>query len=72
MHGSSSPPDHRERKNAELILDKDFILARVDERLYGSFIEHLGRSVYGGIYDPGNPKSDQHGYRLDVIEMIKN
>ena len=54
-----------------MILDKDFQIARVDERLFGSFIEHLGRSVYGGIYDPGNPKSDQNGFRLDVIEMVK-
>jgi alpha-L-arabinofuranosidase len=53
-------------KKADLILDKDFIISRVDERLYGSFIEHLGRSVYGGIYDPGSPKSDQNGFRQDV------
>lgn len=61
----------KETKKAELILDKDFQIARVDERLFGSFIEHLGRAVYGGIYDPGNPKSDQNGFRCDVIEMVK-
>lgn len=60
-----------ETKKVDLILDKDFAIARVDERLYGSFIEHLGRAVYGGIYDPGNPKSDENGFRRDVIEMIK-
>ena len=63
--------NNKETKKAKLILDKDFSIARIDERLYGSFIEHLGRSVYGGIYDPGNPKSDVNGFRLDVIEMIK-
>jgi alpha-N-arabinofuranosidase len=63
--------NNRETKKADLILDKDFITSRVDERLYGSFIEHLGRSVYGGIYEPGNPKSDQNGFRRDVIEIIK-
>jgi alpha-L-arabinofuranosidase len=57
--------------DATLILDKDFSIARVDERLFGSFVEHLGRAVYGGIYDPGNPKSDENGFRRDVIEMIK-
>jgi alpha-N-arabinofuranosidase len=62
---------NKETKKAKLILDKDFIVAKVDERLFGSFIEHLGRSIYGGIYDPGNPKSDQNGFRRDVIEMIK-
>ncbi len=49
---------------ASLVLDRDFALARVDDRLFGSFIEHLGRAVYGGIYDPGNPKSDENGFRL--------
>ena len=68
-----NPPRSRikETKKAELILDKDFQIARVDERLFGSFIEHLGRAVYGGIYDPGNPKSDQNGFRYDVIEMVR-
>lgn len=64
-------PDKKETKAAALILDKDFAIARVDERLYGSFIEHLGRSVYGGIYDPGNPRADEHGFRQDVMEMVK-
>jgi alpha-L-arabinofuranosidase len=61
----------KEIRKATIILDKDFSIARVDDRLYGSFIEHLGRSVYGGIYDPGNPQSDQNGFRQDVIELIK-
>lgn len=56
---------------ASLILDRDFSIARVDERLYGSFIEHLGRSVYGGIYDPANPKSDENGFRQDVMELVR-
>jgi alpha-N-arabinofuranosidase len=58
-------------KKANLILDKDFQIARVDERLFGSFVEHVGRAVYGGIYDPGNPRSDQNGFRCDVIEQVK-
>ena len=56
---------------ATLILDRDFEIAQVDERLFGSFVEQLGRSVYGGIYDPGNPKSDRDGFRCDVMEMVK-
>lgn len=58
-------------KKATLILDKDFIIDRVDDRLFGSFIEHLGRAVYGGIYDPGNPQADEDGFRTDVIEMVR-
>lgn len=58
-------------QKAKIILDKDFAIAKVDERLFGSFIEQLGRAVYGGIYDPGNPNSDKNGFRLDVIDRIK-
>jgi len=63
--------NNKEAKKASLILDKDFAIARVDERLFGSFIEQLGRAVYRGIYDPGNPKSDRNGFRRDAIELIK-
>jgi alpha-L-arabinofuranosidase len=61
----------KQPQTAKIILDKDYIIARVDERLFGSFIEHLGRAVYGGIYDPGNPLSDAQGYRRDVMDWIK-
>lgn len=54
-----------------MIIDKDFRLAEVDPRIYGSFIEHLGRAVYGGIYDPGHPTADQNGFRNDAIEAIR-
>ena len=37
-----------------MILDKNFKLAEIDKRIYGSFIEHLGSAVYGGIYEPGH------------------
>ena len=58
-------------RKANIILDKDYAIARVDQRLFGSFIEHLGRAVYGGIYDPDHPMADQHGFRKDVIEQVK-
>ncbi len=58
-------------KEAKMIIDKDFKVAEVDKRIYGSFIEHLGRAVYDGIYQPGNPHSDEDGFRKDVIEMVK-
>ena len=38
----------------KMMLDKELQISRIDERLYGSFIEHLGRAVYGGIYQPGH------------------
>jgi len=58
-------------KTATLILDRDFTIGEIDKRLYGSFIEHLGRAVYGGIYEPDHPTADKNGFRRDVIEMIR-
>lgn len=58
-------------KKATATLDKSFSIARVDERIYGSFIEHLGRAVYGGIYEPGHPTADENGFRRDVIDLIR-
>lgn len=58
-------------KKASMILDKDYSIGRIDPRIYGSFIEHLGRAVYGGIYEPGHPTADENGFRKDVIDMVK-
>ena len=58
-------------KKATMILDKDYIIGRVDPRIYGSFIEHLGRAVYGGIYEPDHPTADKNGFRQDVIEKVR-
>ena len=50
-------------KQAKLIVDKDFQVSRIDPRIYGSFIEHLGRAVYEGIYQPESPFADEDGFR---------
>lgn len=55
---------------AEITVNPKFTVGEVDKRLFGSFIEHLGRAVYGGIYDPGSPLSDEQGFRKDVIALI--
>ncbi|WP_283679290.1 alpha-N-arabinofuranosidase [Lentilactobacillus sp. Marseille-Q4993] len=57
--------------DSKLIVDPSHRISKIDPRMWGSFIEHLGRVVYGGIYQPGHPKSDENGFRLDVIEAIK-
>lgn len=57
--------------NAEICIDKEFKTGDVDPRIFGSFIEHLGRAVYGGIYDPQNPLSDEQGFRKDVLRLIR-
>lgn len=46
-------------------------ISAIDPRLYGSFIEHLGRAVYYGIYEPGHPSADAQGFRRDVIDLIR-
>ena len=46
-------------------------LERRNEMIYGHFIEHFHRQIYGGIYDPGNPLSDQDGLREDVLEAMR-
>ena len=56
---------------AKMTLAKEFRIGDIDKRIYGSFIEHLGRAVYGGIYEPDHPTADEDGFRTDVIDMVK-
>ena len=58
-------------KQAKLHIDRHFQVGEVDKRIFGSFIEHLGRAVYGGIYQPGSPLSDKEGMRKDVMELVR-
>ena len=58
-------------KKARMALDRVYQIGRIDPRLYGSFIEHLGRAVYGGIYEPGHPTADEQGFRQDVLDMVR-
>ena len=57
-------------KEARVVIDKNFIIGKIDKRIYGSFIEHIGRAVYGGIYDPGSELSDENGFRKDVLKLV--
>ena len=43
----------------------------IDRKLFGNFIEHLGRCIEGGIFDEGNPLSDKEGFRKDVMAAVK-
>ena len=58
-------------KKAKIFIDKHFILSQIDPRIYGSFVEHLGRCVYEGIYQPGSTQSDENGIRQDVAALIR-
>ena len=57
--------------NAKLTLDRAYVISRIDPRLYGSFIEHIGRAVYGGIYEPTHPTATAQGFRGDVLKLVQ-
>lgn len=56
---------------AEIILDANKHRAKIDPRIYSSFIEHLGRAIYTGIYEPSHPTADKDGFRSDVKALIR-
>ena len=60
-----------DRMKAKLSISKSDIIAPIDPKLFGSFIEHLGRAVYTGIYEPGHPAADDMGFRGDVLSLIR-
>lgn len=59
------------QRRSYMHVDRRYQLAAVDDRLFGSFVEHLGRCVYTGIYEPDHPRADGHGFRQDVIDLVK-
>ena len=50
---------------------RDFRIGSIDDRLYSAFIEHMGRAIYTGIYEPGHPTADEDGFRKDVLELVR-
>ncbi len=59
-------------KKASCFVNKNYVISEIDERIYGSFIEHMGRAVYTGIYEPGHTEADEQGFRKDVIQAIND
>jgi alpha-N-arabinofuranosidase len=57
--------------DVEVRLDRDLAIGATDRRLFGAFIEHLGRCIYGGIFEPDHPRADANGFRLDVLELVR-
>ena len=55
---------------AHLTVDPHFVVGPINRRIFGSFVEHLGRCVYDGIYEPGHPQADANGFRRDVIQLV--
>jgi alpha-N-arabinofuranosidase len=57
-------------ETARIVIDTESVIGKVDPRLFGGFVEHLGRAIYGGLYDPKSPHADQTGCRSDVLERL--
>jgi alpha-N-arabinofuranosidase len=56
---------------SRIYVDSRRTIATIDRNLFGSFLEHLGRAIYDGIYDPGSKLSDASGFRIDVLNEIR-
>ncbi|HVS51633.1 MAG TPA: alpha-N-arabinofuranosidase [Opitutaceae bacterium] len=56
---------------ARAVINQSRIRSQLDRRLLGAFLEHLGRAVYTGVYEPGSPLADEKGYRKDVLAQVR-
>ncbi len=59
-------------EQTKIILHRDYQIARVDPRIFGGFLEHIGRAVYEGVYDPQSKHADSQGFRIDVLERLRS
>jgi alpha-N-arabinofuranosidase len=57
---------------ATVVAHRDFSISKIDDRIYGAFLEHLGRAIYTGIYEPDHPTADANGMRRDVAKLVKD
>jgi alpha-N-arabinofuranosidase len=58
-------------QTARITVHPSFVVGEIDRRIFGSFVEHLGRAVYTGVYEPGHPTADADGFREDVIDLTR-
>ncbi len=57
---------------ARVKIDTERTIGDIDPKIYGNFLEHLGRCIDGGVFEENSPLSDKHGYRKDVLQAAKN
>ena len=57
-------------RSVHVVLDRDVAIGVTDRRLFGAFVEHIGRCVYGGLFEPGHPHADHQGFRRDVLALV--
>jgi alpha-N-arabinofuranosidase len=58
-------------REVQVSVDRDDAIGHTHPRLFGAFVEHLGRCVYGGIFEPGHPAADADGFRQDVLGLVR-
>lgn len=66
------PAGSHAQQHARIKLDPDRTIGTVDSLIYGNFVEHLGRHIYGGIFEPGSRLADRDGFRTDVLQAVKD
>jgi alpha-L-arabinofuranosidase len=71
VHHVITRPQEKLMQTGKLAVDPSFTVAPVNQRVFGSFVEHMGRCVYTGLYEPGHPTSDDSGFRGDVLELVR-
>ena len=56
---------------SKIVVNHNFVIAPLDRRIFGTFVEHMGRCVYTGIFEPGHPSADANGFRRDVLDLTR-
>ena len=58
-------------EKTRVVFDPAYTIAQVDPRIFGGFLEHMGRAVYEGVYDPKSSHADEHGFRRDTLGALR-
>lgn len=58
-------------QQSKITVEKNNVIGRIGQNLFGAFLEHVGRAIYTGIYEPEHPTANKDGFRTDVIELVK-
>ena len=56
---------------ATVLVDRRRTTGAIDQRVYGQFLENMGRAIYGGVFEPGSPLADADGFRSDVLDAAR-
>jgi alpha-N-arabinofuranosidase len=68
LEPAEAPPPETE---ATVTIDTDTPATTYSPMIFGGFLEHFDNQIYGGVFEPGSPLADEKGFRLDVIEALK-